>query len=216
MKLSLIVAQGKPENREIPIRLPQFIIGRDQDCHLRPASPLVSKRHCAVIQRDGKVYLRDFESTNGTILNGQPLRGETTLKDGDEFKVGPLSFTVKLTQTPVDQPTPAPRTSKSAAEKQQGDTRPADSAANFEDAFVDELLLDVGNALGDQVPGGSTIMDVPSELMQQGTSAVEKKPEEPKKAEKKKFDPVATSNAAKAILDKYMRRPRPGQSDESK
>jgi pSer/pThr/pTyr-binding forkhead associated (FHA) protein len=204
MKLSLIVAQGKPESREIPIRLPQFLIGRDQDCHLRPASPMVSKRHCAVLQREGKAYLRDFESTNGTILNGQPLNGEAQLNEGDEFKVGPLSFTVKLVQTPVDQPTPVPTGVKGGAKPGE----PAPESASFEDAFVDELLLDVGGAITDSVPGGSTIMEMPSEELKKALGDV--KPEEKKDA-KKKFDPVATSNAAKAILDKYMRRPRPGQ-----
>jgi hypothetical protein len=45
MKLSLIVlTPGKMEGKTIPIRLPQFLIGRDPQCHLRSASSLISKR----------------------------------------------------------------------------------------------------------------------------------------------------------------------------
>src|SRR5690348_15369570 len=55
MKLSLLVmTPGKQEGKALEIKLSQFVVGRDPQCHLRPASPLISKRHCAIIQRDGK------------------------------------------------------------------------------------------------------------------------------------------------------------------
>ena len=67
MKLSLVVkAAGAQEGKVLPISLSQFVIGRDPQCHLRPASPMISKRHCAIVQRDGKVFIQDFGSTNGT------------------------------------------------------------------------------------------------------------------------------------------------------
>src|SRR5262249_42642836 len=60
MKLSLIVlTPGKSEGQAIPINLSQFVIGRDAQCHLRPASALISKRHCAVLVRGDKAFVRD-------------------------------------------------------------------------------------------------------------------------------------------------------------
>ncbi|HEX4607682.1 MAG TPA: FHA domain-containing protein, partial [Urbifossiella sp.] len=56
MKVSLVVASGVHQGKAIPIVGPQFIIGRDPTCQLRPASQAVSKQHCAVLVRDGKVY----------------------------------------------------------------------------------------------------------------------------------------------------------------
>ena len=45
MKLSLVVlTTGKPETKEIPITLPQFLIGRDPKCNMRPASAVVSPK----------------------------------------------------------------------------------------------------------------------------------------------------------------------------
>ena len=39
MKLSLVVlTAGKQEGKVLPIGLQQFLIGRDPQCHLRPAS----------------------------------------------------------------------------------------------------------------------------------------------------------------------------------
>src|SRR3954447_13728844 len=97
MKLSLLVlTTGKQEGKLLEIKLPQFLIGRDPQCHLRPASPLISKRHCALIQRDGKVFIRDFASTNGTFVNDQPIKGEVELHNDDTLKAGPLLFTVRI------------------------------------------------------------------------------------------------------------------------
>ena len=110
MKLSLVVlTPGKTLGKVIPISQPQFLIGRDAQCQMRPASPLISKRHCALIQRDGQVFVRDFDSTNGTFVNGEQVKGEIEVHEGDKLKVGPLEFAVKIEATvSVNRPTPAP------------------------------------------------------------------------------------------------------------
>src|SRR5437870_7798007 len=97
MKLSLVVlTPGKMEGKAISITLSQFLIGRDPQCQLRPASALISKRHCAVLVRSGKVYVRDFDSTNGTFVNEDAVKGEKELCDADQLKVGPLDFRVHI------------------------------------------------------------------------------------------------------------------------
>jgi pSer/pThr/pTyr-binding forkhead associated (FHA) protein len=118
MTLSLLVlTPGKQQGKLLPITLSQFVIGRDPQCQLRPSSPMISKRHCAIITRDGKVFLRDFDSTNGCFLNTEKVEGEVELKNGDHIKVGPLEFEVKVeARSPAARPTPAPPT-RAAAEK---------------------------------------------------------------------------------------------------
>jgi pSer/pThr/pTyr-binding forkhead associated (FHA) protein len=117
MKLQLVVmTPGKTEGKAIPITLSQFLIGRDPQCHLRPASAVISKRHCALLTRGEEVFLRDFDSTNGTFVNDQPVKGEVQLHDNDQLKVGPLLFRVKLEATvAVNEPTPVPPTKVPAA-----------------------------------------------------------------------------------------------------
>src|SRR5437764_7404431 len=107
MKFSLLVmTPGKQEGKAIEVKLSQFLIGRDPQCHLRPASPMISKRHCALIQREGKVFVRDFDSTNGTLVNDQPVKGEIELHHDDQLKVGPLLFAVRLeASAAVNRPT---------------------------------------------------------------------------------------------------------------
>ncbi|MBX9624046.1 MAG: FHA domain-containing protein [Gemmataceae bacterium] len=97
MKVSLVVASGVHQGRVIAIVGPQFLVGRDPGCQLRPASQAVSKQHCAVVVRDGRVYLKDFGSTNGTVLNDAIVQGEERpLSNNDSLKIGPLDFTVRI------------------------------------------------------------------------------------------------------------------------
>lgn len=118
MKVSLVVAAGSHEGRQIPLTGPQFLIGRDPQCQLRPASQAISKLHCAVLVRDGKVYVRDFGSTNGTLVNDALVQdAEVAIEDGAALRVGPLDFFVKI-EIPAAKPdgTPLPsETSESAA-----------------------------------------------------------------------------------------------------
>src|SRR5438552_1412715 len=131
MKLSLVVlTPGKQEGKVLPIGLQQFLIGRDPQCHLRPASAAISKRHCALIQRDGKIFVRDFDSTNGTFVNEQPIKGEDEVHHDDRLRVGPLLFIVQVeASAPVNKPTPPPATKKPAtapAKAPAGQTKPAE------------------------------------------------------------------------------------------
>jgi predicted component of type VI protein secretion system len=112
MKIVLVVASGIYAGKEIAIAGNQFVIGRDEDCNLRPASPAISKKHCAVYYKDGEPFVRDLGSTNGTFLNDQQVEGERALAEGDKVRVGPLDFTVKLVGAKSDN-TPLPNALKS-------------------------------------------------------------------------------------------------------
>lgn len=137
MKVSLVVATGAHEGRVIPLTGPQFLIGRDEQCHLRPASQAISKLHCAVSVRDGKVYVKDFGSTNGTLVNDALIQNtEVPIENGATLRVGPLDFRVQIAK-PVAKPdgTPLPGDSaetaaalaavKAAAAKAAGAKTPA-------------------------------------------------------------------------------------------
>jgi pSer/pThr/pTyr-binding forkhead associated (FHA) protein len=238
MKLSLVVlTEGKQRGKVLNIPLAQFLIGRDPQCHLRPASPMISKRHCALIQRDGKVFVRDFDSTNGTLVNDQPVKGEIELHHDDQLKVGPLLFAVRLEAVaPVNRPTPAPPTKSSAAlaanakagaaksaaaiasptppPKTEAAPAPANGSGGGGEDDIAALLLSLDDGGSDsgpaaEVPEGSTVMDVaapPPEGDPAGSTA--KIPAGGKPSDKKKQPDGNTANAAKSILEKYMRRPR--------
>lgn len=113
MKVQLVVASGAHEGKVIPITGSQFFIGRDAQCHLRPASQAISKRHCGLLVRDGKVYVKDYGSTNGTTVNDQLVKdGELLVEDGTTLKLGPLDFVIRIEKlAPPADGTPLPETS---------------------------------------------------------------------------------------------------------
>jgi pSer/pThr/pTyr-binding forkhead associated (FHA) protein len=207
MKLSLaVITSGKSEGQVIPVNLAQFVIGRDSQCNLRPASPVISKRHCAVLIRGEKAFLRDFDSTNGTFVNDQPVKNELEIHDKDRIKVGPLQFEVRIEAKPtVNRPTPPPPTKKPAEPAASAaDTNDDDSIANMLLDLQDEGGARPSNPAGAEIPDGSTVMEIASMPPEE---AAKLKAEEAAKAAKLKIE-GDTSHAAKAILEKYMRRPR--------
>ena len=96
MEVQLVVASGSKAGQAIPIQGPKFLIGRADDCHLKPRSDLISRYHCAIVSEDGYVAIRDLGSKNGVYLNGERVPLENELKNGDKLIVGPLEFTVSL------------------------------------------------------------------------------------------------------------------------
>jgi len=128
MDVKLIVVGGKNAGRVVPVTGGKFLIGRAEDCHLRPNSDAVSRHHCAITLQAGRVTIADLGSRNGTLVNGQRIKGEEELKSGDHLRVGPLEFQVAIEVTLGGQKRPkvhsveeaAARTVETAAAKPPG------------------------------------------------------------------------------------------------
>ena len=96
MKVSLVVTSGKRKGKVIPIHVGQFVIGRHKECHLKANGSTISQHHCAVLVRDGKAFVRDFDSTNGTYVNQKRVQGEQELAQDDRIELGRLQFQVRI------------------------------------------------------------------------------------------------------------------------
>jgi predicted component of type VI protein secretion system len=220
MNFSLVVAAGASAGKEIPIRLPQFVIGRDPDCQLRPASALISKKHCAFIIRPDKVIFKDFGSTNGSFVNDVRIEGEVELSNGDIVKFGPLCFRAKLEPSAQMQalskgPERVPAQVAARAITSNAQTAKKSAAAEDDIAAMLFNFADApnSNVNPDNIPMGTTIaglnvdptvMDQPAAPSDADSGSGEKKNVQKVKVQ----DHGSTSKAAQAILDKYMRRPR--------
>jgi hypothetical protein len=55
-----------------------------------------SQEHARVTRRDGQWWLEDRGSSNGTRLNGEPVREPVVLSSGDVIGVGRLELRVEL------------------------------------------------------------------------------------------------------------------------
>lgn len=141
MKVGLVVVKGRPEGMEIPLPMPQFLIGRDPRCNLRPSNESVSKLHCAILHKKAGVFVRDLKSTNGTFINNDRINGEVRVKDGDLLRVGPLVLAVKIQE---DASSPL-----------------APDSGSEEDQAVSWLLdYTAGGADSSEVGSKTTIMDI--------------------------------------------------------
>jgi Protein of unknown function (DUF3662)/FHA domain len=73
--------------RTFDLTAPITILGRGTDCDLRLVDAGVSRHHAELRVEDGEVVLVDLGSTNGTFVNGQPIR-RVTLVDGTQVTLG--------------------------------------------------------------------------------------------------------------------------------
>lgn len=96
MEVKLIVQNGKQAGLEIPIRKERFLIGRGEECQLRPQSNLISRKHCLIRIEEAGVTVEDCGSTNGTFLNDEKIIERRELKDGDLLRVGMLILQVRV------------------------------------------------------------------------------------------------------------------------
>lgn len=74
------------------------LIGRGSDCRLRIRSERVSRKHCILRVENGKVFVKDLGSTNGTFVDGDRLRPheEIALEDGLEISIGPARARIQM------------------------------------------------------------------------------------------------------------------------
>lgn len=98
MQVSLKVVSGTHEGKIIPIKDEKFLIGRGESCQLRPKSESISRKHCAIVQKDGRLLLVDLKSRNGTFINEKQVSSDKAkiLKNGDRLRCGQLEFEILL------------------------------------------------------------------------------------------------------------------------
>ena len=67
-------------------------IGRSKDADVQIEDRYASGIHARLFSREGRHWVEDMNSTNGTTLNGAALNGEAELVDGDTVQIGDTVF----------------------------------------------------------------------------------------------------------------------------
>jgi predicted component of type VI protein secretion system len=102
MDARLRVLSGPHAGETIAIRRGKLLIGREEDCHLRPESEFVSRHHCVLLLDDYTLRIRDLGSKNGTFVNGRRVgSGETILLHDDTISIGEMIGQIDLTPAAV-------------------------------------------------------------------------------------------------------------------
>jgi general secretion pathway protein E len=75
-------------DRQVPLDSGPLTIGRNFTNLLVIDEPMASRFHCVIEKAAEGFTVRDLDSRNGTMLNGKPIRGETSMSPGDIVKIG--------------------------------------------------------------------------------------------------------------------------------
>ena len=78
---------GGRQQRTYDLVTATTLLGRGTDCDLRLVDPGVSRHHAELRVEEGEVVLVDLGSTNGTFVNGQPIK-HVVLTDGTQVTLG--------------------------------------------------------------------------------------------------------------------------------
>jgi pSer/pThr/pTyr-binding forkhead associated (FHA) protein len=66
----------------------EITLGRAAGCQVTIDDTYASQLHARVFLREGKVYVEDLGSTNGTYLNRRKVTGPMVLQRGDRLQIG--------------------------------------------------------------------------------------------------------------------------------
>ncbi|MGC9089957.1 MAG: FHA domain-containing protein, partial [Caldisericia bacterium] len=77
--------------KELKIPLKGVVIGRSSTCDVRVDDPQVSRIHSLIYFKDGRYYLKDLDSENGTFINGKKI-SDTVINPGDKIEIGNYSI----------------------------------------------------------------------------------------------------------------------------
>ena len=78
---------------------PVTMLGRNDTNHIVLSVDLVSRVHAMIYEKDSIYYVRDLQSHNGTYVNGEKIKEDTALHDGDIVKIG-FELTFRMGDAP--------------------------------------------------------------------------------------------------------------------
>ena len=209
MKLKLKVLQGASANQEIAIPVAKFLVGRGEECHLRPKSPAISRHHCAILTANGQASVKDLGSKNGTFVNEKRIEGLTSIQSGDVLSFGPLTFEVIIDHTLGGIKRPKVRDIADVAERTQKDVMQEDDIASWleegnvsgrsDDTSTRQFKLEEKpSPVEDEEDDGDTTIMITTETDETMSDSDSKK-----KKKKKEFGklPPRTANNADSSVD---------------
>ena len=84
---SILVIQGADKDRAFDLFDGENIVGRS-NCAVKLSDGTVSRRHAALVPRNGEWVLDDLGSANGTYLNGVKVTRPSPVHRGDQIRCG--------------------------------------------------------------------------------------------------------------------------------
>jgi serine phosphatase RsbU (regulator of sigma subunit)/pSer/pThr/pTyr-binding forkhead associated (FHA) protein len=84
---SLQVLKGANEGTVIPLEGDKYILGRNPDCGIVIPITSVSREHAQIVRIQGRYFIEDKQSRNGTFVNNQAISTRTPLRNNDRIRI---------------------------------------------------------------------------------------------------------------------------------
>ncbi len=84
---SLHVIKGANEGTVIPLDGDKYILGRNPDCGIVIPITSVSREHAQIVRIQGRYFIEDKQSRNGTFVNNQAISVRTPLRNNDRIRI---------------------------------------------------------------------------------------------------------------------------------
>ena len=208
MSIQLVVASGNRVGQVIPIMGERFVIGRADDCHLKPKSELISRYHCEIVVEGGQARVRDMGSKNGVFLNEKRLDEAKELRNSDKLTIGPLEFFVHIT---LDEKAKKPAKVKSVSEAVARTVaiQQSENEQKYSDDSVVDWLFASGESGNERDTGTLDAMELMAHLREQSEEAANKEREESEQVAVKMDvppgTPASSRDAASELLRKFFK-----------
>ncbi|MGZ3461198.1 MAG: diguanylate cyclase [Archangium sp.] len=89
---ALVVIHGLGLGRKYELLKEEVLLGRSSKADIQVDQESISRHHACITNTARGVFIKDLESTNGTFVNDEPVRGEKELRHGDLVKLGRTIF----------------------------------------------------------------------------------------------------------------------------
>jgi len=88
-RAKLVMTDGTGRKKQASWELAgETVIGRAAECAISIDDEFTSNLHAKVYRSEGRYYVEDLGSTNGTYVNGRRIHYPTELRGGDRIKIG--------------------------------------------------------------------------------------------------------------------------------
>jgi phosphoserine phosphatase RsbU/P len=90
---TLQVLKGYNQGATVNLEGDKIVLGRNADCNIVINLPAVSREHARIVRVQGKFFIEDLKSRNGTFVNNKEITSRTQLNDRDQIKICDSLFT---------------------------------------------------------------------------------------------------------------------------
>ncbi|MDQ4005653.1 MAG: trypsin-like peptidase domain-containing protein [Actinomycetota bacterium] len=156
----LTIRTGNQRGRVLALTGDRFVVGRTEDCQLILDDLQVSRQHCAFDPLpDGRAFLEDLGSTNGTFVNGQRVSAPVLLHGNEQIRLGDVTIVTALAE-PRQSPTTTMPVPGSTAAPEGGPPSPSVERRALRRGIRTATILAVVAMLVAAVVGAAVIVDV--------------------------------------------------------